>query len=216
MQVELSPKKTAAKRAVLIAFALDLDLALDFALASAPDVALNLALDLAFDRAIALPRDIDRDREIAIALALALDLDLDLSRDIEISRDIARDVARDVILNHRPRTFVRARTLDLSIIIMHPGMIKGERNSVCLPVWNALKQPHRKPRASVDRILRDFQAALNLPPLAQQPSEEDAQQCFEYLNCTRRIIECREAAERVTQAVWNRVCERLLAPPRAE
>jgi hypothetical protein len=49
--------------------------------------------------------------------------------------------------------------------------------------------------------------------MARRFSQSDARQCADFLTCTQRILECREAAERVTQTGWDRICQRLIAPP---
>jgi hypothetical protein len=75
------------------------------------------------------------------------------------------------------------------------------------------------PQAALRRLedaLERLENALDLPPFARQFSASDAGQCAEFRTCTQRILECREAAERVTQAGWDRVCERLIALPGPE
>ena len=57
----------------------------------------------------------------------------------------------------------------------------------------------------LQRLCGDF----DIPWLVMQFSRDDTQQCVEYLNCMRRIIECRDAAERVTKAGLDQVCQRL-------
>jgi hypothetical protein len=187
VSIDSSPQRTAARRALMMGFALDLD----------------RDRDRALDRDLALARAFARDR----ALALALDLD----------RALARALARDRAL---ARALARARARDLVSVIMKHGIITAERSAGFVEACNTLDRTlstHGAPPQAVpqglDHALEGLQDALDLPPLARQFSESDMTQCDEFLNCTRHILECREAAERVTRAGWDRVCERLIALP---
>jgi hypothetical protein len=123
--------------------------------------------------------------------------DLDRARDRSLALvDTLGDIIikREIITAESSAAFVQARnTLDGSLL--HPG---------------------EPPQAALQRLelaLEGLKNALELPPPARCFTLSDARQSVELLTHTQRILECREAAERVTQASWDQVCEQLVAPP---
>jgi hypothetical protein len=109
-----------------------------------------------------------------------------------------------------------------SAIITAHAMITVERRSRFVEARHTLDRHLKSGDALADELyqrlenaLKRLGNALDLSPLAHLFSERDARQCIEFLTHTQRILECRDAAERVTQAGWDQVCERLIAPPRS-
>jgi hypothetical protein len=105
-------------------------------------------------------------------------------------------------------------------LITEHAVITAERGSRLVQAHNTLDRSPSKPGAPPQAALQGFENdlerlenALDLPPLARQFSESGARQCADFVTCTRRVLECREAAERVTETGWDRVCERLIASP---
>ena len=105
---------------------------------------------------------------------------------------------------------------ELGVVIMKQGMITAERSAQCIAACHTLDRYLMNPQAPADAVFQELEHALDFPPFKPLFSVSDTRQCLEFLNCTRRILECREAAERVTQAGWDRVCERLIALPRLD
>lgn len=240
VRVDGSPQQTAARRALIIVFALALDLALALDRVRALDI--DRALDRVRDLALALDRDRDLALARALALALALALDLDRALDLDLARvrvralDPALDRARvhDPALDlyrvrDRVRVIDRVRALDLapvldlaldlyqilgSIITDH-RIIAIERSEEFVKACNTLDRHLKIRRPLTDAALEELANTPGFPPLDPYLSEWDVQQFSDFLICTQRVFECREAAERVTQAGWDRVCERLFALPRS-
>jgi hypothetical protein len=228
VRVEASPKQTAARRAFMLGFALDRTF--DRALHHDRDRTLDRAraLDRTFDRAlhltVDLARDLDRTLDLALTLARTLDLDLALDRalDLDLARALDRDRDRDrdrdhvlVVALSRARDRVLARGRSLASMIVRHRMITAERSAGFAEACKNLDGHSTNRGASTDAILRELENALDLPQPEPAFSQDDARQCVEFLACTQRILECREAAERVTQGGWNKVCERLIAPLRS-
>ena len=61
-------------------------------------------------------------------------------------------------------------------------------------------------------LMQRLMESLNIPRVASELSEDELDQWDELLRCTQRVLECRKAAERVTQAGWDAVCRMLVAP----
>src|SRR5262249_32320834 len=107
----------------------------------------------------------------------------------------------------------------LSPVITEHAIIRDEQSAEFVEACNTLQAvsslgvAHQAILRGLEEPLEGLENALDLPSLARQFSESDACQCAEFLTCTQRILECREAAERVTRAGWDRVCERLIALP---
>jgi hypothetical protein len=201
VKIDPSPTRTSARRALMLGFALTLDRALGLALGTAR----------ARDHAYARPRGIDLDRARALAVGLALALDLDRAYARARARDRAPVSGLDLTLDEAER---------LSRMIMEDGMIRAEGIAGLDEGSNTLDRILSHTESLTGSLLQKLVNALeglanvlDIPRLASGLPDSDARQRVKFLICNRRILECREAAERVTQAGWDRVCERLIALP---
>jgi hypothetical protein len=221
VRVDRYLQQTAARRAVMMGFiiarsrapvldrdmALDLARALDLVLDCARALDSNMAVDLPRDRALDLPhnRTIDADRARAIGA-------------------LFRRFNPDGITPARDRTHLLALALApiraLSSILIGYQMIAAKRSAKFARAHNALEQyssnlvaPSRTEIQGIQDAIELLDGAIDFPQAARLFLESDALECVEFLDCTQRILQCREAAERVTQAGWDRVCKRLLARP---
>jgi len=215
-----SPQNTAARRALMMGFALALNI--DHDLAHPRDLDRTLDLDRDLGRALDLARALDQTLDFDRDLGRALDRTLNRVRDRTLVRDLARDdrpgsvvFDRDFV-RARSRARSRARDLirNLGFVIMESGTITAERIESA-KAHHTLDRYLMSPEASANVTLQELVSDFDLPPPDHRFSKSDAQQCTEFLTSTQRILECREAAERVTQSGWDRVCERLIAPPRS-
>src|SRR5262249_52314266 len=143
----------------------------------------------------------------------------DLDQDMDFDRALDRDIAVARALD-RAGAYYLSRAHSLSRMIIEYGMITAEQIAGFVEACKTLDQSlsHRKesPEAVTQEIanaLEGLANALDVPRLVGGFSDCDTRQCVEFLICTQRIFECREAAERVTQAGWDQVCERLFALP---
>jgi hypothetical protein len=204
VSVGSSPRQTAARRALVLGFALALARALAVACADESvrvyelshvlDVAGTLAVDLA--------------RALTLAGTWALAGTPVLARTYEISLVSALD---------RARTYARAvdRARNLGSVLIDQGMIAAERSAGLAEACGILDRHFSNWGTLSDDAAGELENALDLPQHASRFARSDAQECVDFLTRTRRILECREAAERVTQAGWDQVCERLIALPRS-
>ena len=137
--------------------------------------------------------------------------DLDLARDSAFALDRALDRAHahaiELDLEH---------VLRLGSAIVRQRIITADRSAGLAEACNALDRYLTKPGVSADPVLQEVENALDFPRPARPFSQSDARQCVEFLTRTQHILECREAAERVKQVGWDKVCERLIALPRSE
>ena len=168
---------------------------------------IGFALDIALfrDHAFTHVSDLIRNRDRAIDYARG--------RALEIALDIVRLLDHRIIID-------LGHILDLAfeiknLIIKH-SMISSSQNvrfvEACKNIDEIMSKFGKTPRA----ISQELENALDLPLFKHPFSIPDAHKLVDILTCTRRILECREAAERLTQAGWDRVCERLLAPPASD
>jgi energy-coupling factor transporter ATP-binding protein EcfA2 len=146
----------------------------------------GLVLARALTRARDFALDLDRAVDCAIAIAIAID------RAIDRDRDRDRDL------------------FSLGSFVIRHDMITAERSAGFAKACNTFH------RYLSTETVQGLENALDFPQPETPFSQSDARQCLEFLTCTQRILECREAAERVTQAGWDRVCERLIALPKPE
>ena len=100
-------------------------------------------------------------------------------------------------------------------ITREQAIIAAERSTAFLETCSTLDHSLTTQGALTDDDFRELENALNLVQVIPWSSETDARGCTEFLMCTRLVMDCREAAERVTQAGWDQVCERLIALPEA-
>jgi hypothetical protein len=129
--------------------------------------------------------------------------------------------ARDLTHALMPRLVVardraRDRALEIGCLIMQGGIIVAEKSSACAEAAKAVQRYLRNRVASPDGVLRKIEASVDLPVGELDFSESGAQECVEFFIGTRRVIECRDAAERVTRNGWNQILKRLIAPSSAE
>jgi hypothetical protein len=217
---------SALGRAVERELELDLDRSRDLNLARdlsrARDLAVNIARDIDLDRDLEINRDLDGKHDSDLELELARALGINLAGTRTLARELARVLKLDLdgssdLEVARARGRVRVRDLDLVFVIMKHGLIAAERSGAkCVAARRTLCRYLMDPQAPADAVLQELEIALDFPVLAPAFSASDARQCLEFLICTRRILECREAAEWVTQAGWDRVCERLIALPTSQ
>jgi hypothetical protein len=240
VSVGSSPQQTAARRALILGYAIALILALarvralDFDRALAQSSVFEHAVE--FNNALARARDFDQTRVHAQTLALNLEHAIDRARaiDFTIARsfdraradsrprgralDIARalDYARsmDQTLDH-----ALDRAFALSSMIVEHTMVTAERSPAFTDACRNLEDFKNGVASAgvfaqgLENTIEVIAAALDLPLLARRFTASDTTQCSEFLTCTLRILECRDAAERVTQAGWDRVCEQLVVLP---
>jgi hypothetical protein len=80
------------------------------------------------------------------------------------------------------------------------GLIEGETSS---PTGGKLRE-------HTINFFQRLVVALDIPRDAYALSMDDMGQWTLFLNCAQRILECRNAAEWVTQAGWDQVCDQLI------
>jgi hypothetical protein len=181
------------------------------------DGALRESLALALELAGCLESDLAPNLALAPARSVAHDFDQALDHVLGRGRDISRDLARELDRAlDQARVVAREYVFEQGCLIMNPELVSIERSALYIEASNALDR-YRKNRVSSPRaVLREIETALDFPRLAHGFTQAEARQCVEFLTGTRRIIECREAAERATQAGWDCVCGRLIAVPRPD
>jgi hypothetical protein len=150
-----------------------------------------------------------------LSLARALGLDIDIALDLTRALDRSFDVAR-------AREVVRALAQALSHIIIKQKMIMTYRIAAFVEACKTLDRlpSHRgaSPEASLPgfaNALDGLATTLDVPRFSDKYSSIDEDVYLEFLTSIQRVLECREAAERVTQTGWDRVCERLFSLPKS-
>jgi predicted NACHT family NTPase len=132
-----------------------------------------------------------------------------LAHDHNLGSDLAIELALDLAGDH-------SLVVDFNSVIAH-GVMTDEQRVRFAQAFHTLEQYYSNRGTTFKADLEEFgnaleglETALKLPPLARQFSDSDARTCVEFLTCTQHILDCRKAAERVTQAGWDRVCARLI------
>lgn len=190
VKVDESPQQIASRRTLMIMFALTL--------AHAREGALNLDFGCAID----------------IALALDLDHIARIYNDLDLNLDhIARIYNHPHARGGAP-TFAYARALHLILgaIVMDQRIITAEQSAGFVKAFETIDRLNNRPQPLTGAAVEELANTLGFPSL--EPLYMYAQQYNTLLTCTWIVLECRAAAERVTQAGWDRVCERLFALPR--
>ncbi len=175
--------KPAAKRAAAIALALALDLARDLARTLALDFALTPALDFALTRA----------------------LDFTLARDLDFARDLTRDLARARILASNYKKIKTFKAVDFETLLQTlEDMRAGIPDD---------RQPADAKRAFLDDIQHAWYVALQLDPDLLRLSSTDQAAITEFLSLNRLMVQCKDAAVRVSPNVWSGIEARMLTVP---
>jgi NACHT domain len=178
--------KPATKR--FYAFSLVLDLA--------RDLASNLALDLSGT----LPRALDIASDRALSLAPTRSLDRDLSRALVLSRALLRAL---------PRALARARTYKKIKILKAVDFPNLIHQLECL-------ETRKNQQNFVSQFSEIWCQALHLDPEWLNLDESEADALNDYFYANGLIIQCKEAAVRVSPQTWEGIEARMLtlnSPP---
>jgi hypothetical protein len=207
-------QQAAGQRAFALALAMDLDRAfsIDRALMGEFDVELDLdfAVCIILERAQFRAQEIDLARDLADALgfhqAHAREFDLDFG----FAWSCTRTHARDFFAEYAEQLLASLEALDSAQIL--PG------------VWEVESQVHAV-RAQLRhdasfggalkawrRVLDIFVHTLQLPAeLRDSIQHRDALEA--YLRACQWIVDCKNAATRVSRSAWDDICRRMLNPP---
>jgi hypothetical protein len=187
-----SPQQTAARRAFMVGFILSLGL-----VRVVDPAASHMSPSEIYDSRLAFGNlSFGAIEFFDIAGELDHSLSIDLSRNPQLSSvlSLARNLAH-------------AASSELHQEVVRRLQAECLMLSQRLENWYALTDTVlRRPKSAVQDLLD----AVALPPLPNPIWDLYPQECRDLPASTQRILECREAAERVTQAGWDRVCERLL------
>ncbi|HYO52482.1 NACHT C-terminal helical domain 2-containing protein [Archangium sp.] len=209
--------QTAARRAFALTLKLtitrDLDLVRDLVRALDLTLALDLARDLTLDLARDLSLDLTLDLTLALTLArdraLTLDLTLALTRALDL--DLDRPHALGLFKNYTENLLSLLDMLGSSQILL------GTWNEASQQLKAIRDQPNEDSSAeeisrSWNQILDIFANVMHLPPELRAP-EEAGESLDAYLYACQLIVDCKNAATRVSRSVWDDICQRILNPP---
>ncbi len=182
--------KPAAKRTVAVFLALDLDLALALDL----DLARARARALARARARARARDTDLTRDIDLTLALDLARSLDLALDLDLALALALDLTFERIKIFKSVNFV--------VLVARLKALKAHT-----PDNN---QPVEVRRTFRNKVLQTWYNALNLSSELVNLSKAETKDLENYLYANWLIVQCRQAAVRVSPTTWAGIEDRMV------
>ena len=143
-----------------------------------------------------------RTTAIFLALALALNRDRALNRDLALALNLARDRDLALALN---RAFEKAKifkSVDLVVLIARLEALKAQ-----VPNNN---QPVEICQAFRNKVLQTWHNAFNLNLELVDLSEAEAEALENYFSANWLMVQCRQAAVRVSPTTWAGIEDRMV------
>jgi hypothetical protein len=193
-------------------------------------IAIALTIKFALNRVHARPRV--RSTARVYARSLARSLDFHLSRVLHHVRELNRihDHELDHIFDPNlvlELVVIRDQNLDTFELYINSllSLLSEIDSSHLLPgEWDKTVRQLRSERnqlgrdASIEDLIKAWQRSLNilanavqLPPELRNLDEGDSLES--YLYACQLIVDCKNAATRVSRSVWDDICQRMLKPP---
>ncbi|MBD2603113.1 NACHT domain-containing protein [Scytonema hofmannii FACHB-248] len=184
-----------------IAYAIGIANADDIAKAKANANAKAYAIAIANAKAYAIANTY----AIAIAKAKANAIAKDIAKDIANANAIAKAIDKFINLATELDQIKIFKPVNFTVLIARLKELKAQ-----IPYNNQFQQVHRQ---FVDRLIQTWLNAFNLTPEMVDLSAEELQALDNYLYANYLIIQCKQAAVRVSPQTWEAIEARMLLVP---